>query len=491
MQGRFFHKLTPFFSKVKFFEKVKESKSLLVFFLKSPVRFLRESSYSPGPDWSLINWRFRTAQDFLALIGAYPDVAYRKGLISIHRLGVSRADLVSIDLIPAGISDKKISDKKSEVWERKVERAKKRLEKRESCGKSGHIVLAIKREGGKAVNEVRYYPHRCHSVLCPYCSYENFRETFARHYEVFEAWHRANKRLAFWTLTIRSFDNPADAVEFSFKALEKLYQFRLGVRNWKKVRKLFAKEVLSYYRSLKGGGDKLAYLKARRQIRYFKKFEGQVEPYLKQGLKFGQLFNAMWKFEITYTAKGWHPHWHGIVDSYIPKLLLTVIWRLATGGLGEITDVRRVARGKKGLIELTKYITKHWELEGLSFEQLVELEAVLIGRKKFRVWGFEILELEKEKDEEEYVGFWSIQAELKYRKNLHEIPKLIRRMRREGIKEARIDRLIIYDERSGVWEVDLWLREDGKLIIKDKVFTDVIYGYADLIAIFGSYKTED
>ena len=459
--------------------------------LERTIRLLPEPKYPSQPDWELIHWKYLTAQAFRDFLGFYIDVGKKRGDVEVCRLVREGG---RIDLIPAGFSDKK--DKKSEgadKWERKLERARKRLERLDECGSSGHLVLAVKKNSERELTrELRYHPHRCHSVLCPYCSYENFRETFAKHYEVFEVWHKANKRLAFWTLTVQSFDSPAEAVEFSFKALEKLYQLRLGKRNWAKIRRMFIQEVLSYYRTLKQAGDKKAYLKAKKQIRYFRQFEAQIESYLKQGLKFGQLFNAMWKFEITYTANGWHPHWHGIVDSYIPKLLLTVVWRLATDGLGEITDVRKVSQGKKGLIELTKYITKHWELEGVAFEQLVELEASLLGRKKFRIWGFGVLEgVEEVQEEIEYIGFWSIRCELKYRRNLHQVPRLVRRMRRKGVKEARIDRLIIYDERSGVWEVDLYLRDDGRLIVKNREFLCVIEQYVDEIAVLGGLEVSD
>ena len=465
----------------------RERKALAKQKLTTRVRVLKEQSHPAGIDWNLINWRFRTVQGLLEFIGAYPDVARRRGLVEIRRLS-------EIDLIPAGFSDKssdfpdRSSDSpssKQEAWARKLERAKKRLEKLASCGKNGHLLLVIEKKNGKEISrKLRYHPHRCHSVLCPYCSFENFRQTFAKYIEVFEEWCKANKRLAFWTLTLRSFSSPVEAVEFAFKALEKLYQFRLGKRNWGKIRKEFAKEVLSYYRALKGV-DKEARQKVLKQIRYFREFEARIQE--SSGVKFGQLFNAVWKFEITYTERGWHPHWHGIVDAYIPKLLLTVLWRIASEGLGEITDVRRVAKGRKGLLELTKYITKHWELEGVEFEKLVELEAALLGRKKFRVWGFEVLEFEED-EEVEYVAFWMIRCELKYRKNLHQVSRLIRRMRRAGVKKARIDRIVIYDERQGVFECDLWLFDDGSLVVLDEHVVNMFVSYADYIQLFGGLK---
>ena len=451
--------------------------------LQEPVRLLPGPRFPSQPDWKLIHWKYLTAQAFRDHFGFYIDIGYKRG-------DVERARLVwregGIDLIPAGFSDRKKEEE--ERWKRKLERARRRLSRLPECGKRGHV-LAVMKVGDEI--EARYHPHRCHSVLCPYCAYENFRETFGKHYEVFEQWHKANKRLAFWTLTIRSFESPREAVEFSFKALEKLYQLRVGKRNWEKIRQAFVREALSYYRALKESGDEKARAKTRKQLRYFRRFEAQIKPHLSQGIKFGQLFNAMWKFEITYTANGWHPHWHGIVDGYIPKLLLTVVWRMATDNLGEITDVRKVSRGKKGLLELTKYITKHWELGGVPFEKLVELEASLFGRKKFRVWGFEILELEEEEEREEEVFFlWQLRCELKTRQNLRDVPRLVRLLRRKRLREIFFDRLVIYDERHGVWEVDLFLRHDGKLVVKDEEFLEVLYGYCDEIAVMGCLDDE-
>ncbi len=418
-----------------------------------------------------------------------------------------------IDLIPADNSSRNSECLEEGVGfsdEGKIKRAQKRLERLPSCGKEGHILAVFKgAEGRKDFElEVRYHPHRCHSVFCPYCAWENFKESYARVLPILEGLS-VNGRLSFLTLTHRntkvgSYQDVKRAIDEAFKGIQKLYQFRLfGKRNWKKIRSEFVREVLSYYRNAKEKlGVKEARRRAKRQIEFFRDFENRYWDYIGSDVKFGQLLNAVVKFELTYNAERQelHPHWHLIVaDFRIPKLLMVVIWRKVSGS--EIVDLRAVDDTKDATAELTKYITKGWEFPEPSEEEGGEedlvrknirlwVEAEMLGRRKFRIWGFELLELEEEEKEEEYIGFWSMRAELKYRKNLHEIPRIVRRMRRKGIKEARIDRVIIYDERSGKWEVDLWLRDDGKLIIKDKAFTDVIYGYADLIAIFGSYQID-
>ena len=381
-------------------------------------------------------------------------------------------------------------DTQRDPWERKLERARRRLSRRKSCGKTGHTVLIVVETNKKTHYILRFHPHRCGSVLCPYCCYVHFRTEYARYFEVIEQWHRANKRLVFWTLTVANFGSVKEAVEFTFKAIGRLYQFWLSPRSWKLLKKEFCKEVLRYRRHLKAKGDPRALSKAKKQIRFFREFEAFAGPYIYQGgIRLGQLLNAIWKFEITHTDKGWHPHWHGIVDKPIPQLLLAVIWKRVTNGRGSIVDVRKVQKGEAGLRELTKYITKHWELKGVSEDKLIDLEASLLGRKKFRVWGFEFLRLEEEKqeppielEEDETVvsvsseHFYNIKCELKHNKNLHFVPKLIRRMRREGEKRRKIDTLIIYDYQ-GVMEVDLWLTQDGHLEVYDEDALNTFISY--------------
>ena len=462
--------------------------------------------HSSAPDRSLINWRFKTVQNLLAFIGAYPDVAYRKGQVRLVSLGGGSG---SIDLIPAGNSSK--NSDSSDKWAKKLEQAKKRLSRLPECGKSGHLMLVVKspkgggdggsiikasrfEDGGSAGSlELRYHPHRCHSIFCPYCSYENFKESYARILPILESL-RVNGRLSFITLThkntkVSKFEDVEACIDGAFRALTKFYQFRLfGKRNWERVRRAFARECLSYYRNAKEKfGIKEARLRVHRQIEFFREFERRYGSYIGSDVKLGQLLNAVVKFELTFNAekRELHPHWHLIVaDFYIPKLLLTVIWREVSGS--DVVDVRAVSGDvRDATAELVKYVTKGWEFPEGDIRLWVE--AVMLGRRKFRVWGFELIELEEEKQEEvEYIGFWSIRCELKYRKNLHEVGRLVRRMRRAGIKKARIDRLIIYDELQGVFEVDLWLLNDGSLVVLDESVITLFECYAEHLKVFGS-----
>ena len=327
---------------------------------------------------------------------------------------------------------------------------------------------------------LKYRPHRCHSAQCPFCAYENFRKDWAVYSRYLEELGK-NGRLSFVTLTLPSSHDPYEAIEMAYRSLSRLYQFRIfGPRNWKKVVRMFLREVLAYYRAAKRKGDPSAFERAKRQIRLFRKFIQKYSSYIGSDIKFGQLFNIIWKFEITYNPEhGYHPHWHGVGDIFIPKLLLVVIWRLVSSA--DVVDIRAVDDRENVTSELVKYITKHWELKDLSEEQKIDLETAMYGRRKFRVWGFGLikdLEEEKEEKEEKRVHLWWLKVELSI-PNLHNVPRLVRLARkRDG--PIKLCRAYIYDERSGVWEGWLFVNADGdlELVPDDPSLYEVVYAYA-------------
>lgn len=461
--------------------------------LKKPVRLLPEPKYPTLPDWAFIEWKYRTVRSIWEFVGEHPEVAKRKGKIEVVRW--RRVEGGGIDLIPAGFSSRnwEKETEKEERRQRKLERARRRIERLSECGKTGHILAVVKKEG----LEAQYRPHRCHSIFCRYCSYENFKESYARLLPVLEAL-ALNGRLSFLTLTHRNtpitcYEDVERAIVEAFLALDRFYQFRpFGRRNWKRLKREFARDCLKLYRNAKKiYGVKKARKIVRRQIAFFRDFERRYWEYIVSGsdIKLGQLMNAVVKFELTWNAERneLHPHWHMIVaDFRIPKVLVVVIWRIVSGS--EIVDLRAVDSVNDATAELVKYITKGWEFPEGEIREWVE--AVMLGRKKFRVWGFKRVEYEEQK-EEKSVYLWMLRCELKHRKNLHDVPRLVRLLRRKGKKEMFFDRLIVYDERSGVWEVSLYLRDDGKLIIKDKEFLLTLEQYVDEMVVMGGLEGSD
>jgi len=142
--------------------------------------------------------------------------------------------------------------------------------------------------------------------------------------------------------------------------------------------------------------------KVKTQGRLFKRFVNRWRklPNAKE-LKFGQLFPALWVFELTGKAGDFHPHWHGIAFGEIPKLLITVLWKMATNGEAYITDVRAIKGGKKAVKQVVNYVRDYVADgfidiqsskggEGLSEKVMLEVEMALHGRRKVRAWGFDL-----------------------------------------------------------------------------------------------------
>jgi len=257
--------------------------------------------------------------------------------------------------------------------------------------------------------------------------------------------------------------------------LKRLYEIRLfGRRTWEKVKKEFYKELERYEKNLSENEK----YKAERQKKYFEEFEKKYSFLIGSGLKFGQVFNAVWKLEVTFNKKiGWHPHWHSIFSGFIPKLLILVLWKMATRGEGEIVDVRKV-RGKKAIRELLKYTTKFWILNGLDEIRILEIETILYNVKKIRHWGLEELEEEAEKEEKEEEkkrkALWWIRICLE-KENLHDIWDIVREMKKGGETERFYCKAKIYCYQDGEsLKTDFYLDQEGELKIKDVAVLEVL-----------------
>ena len=366
-----------------------------------------------------------------------------------------------IDLIKGNICDRKLK------W--KYERAKARLKKKKECGRYGYPVLVLME------NKIVYQPYSCGCVTCPYCAVKENKRVLAKYFEFFKSLIEKNKELSFITLTVKSSFNLKEVYEKLNLGLRKLYEMRLfGKRTWEKIKKEFYKE-LEFYRNNLPENERY---KAERQKIFFEEFEKKYSYLIGSGLKVGQVFNAVWKLEITFNEKtGWHPHWHGVFFGFIPKLLILVLWKISTKGEGEIVDVRKV-RGKKAIKELLKYTTKFWILNGLDEIRILEIETVLYNVKKIRHWGLDELEqqaLKEEEEEKEKVkSLWWVSAILE-KENLHDLWQVVRDMKEKEERERFYCKAKIYPYADGSsLNVDLFLNQNGDLEIKDVKVIEIL-----------------
>lgn len=287
--------------------------------------------------------------------------------------------------------------------------------------------------------------------------------------------------LMFITLTSPRNPNFGEALEQISKALEKLYQFRLfGKRNWKKVRRLFFEELKRYRQELKSKKlpAKEIERKIRIQVRYFKKLRKYKTIPNAEKLKFGQIFPALWMLEFTKSCeegnRGYLLHWHGIVAGRFPKVLLTALWRHLTGW--DIVDIRAISRSKnkKGK-DVIDYLIDYIETEssdcGYTKDEMIEIEAQLHGRRKVRVWGFDLFRRNKPSKREEgglvWVHSYSFRMRLASwsgKTNLHDFYEVKRKLKKE--KKKREPYIVVEIENSEYYfgeNIILlgYLREDG------------------------------
>ena len=351
----------------------------------------------------------------------------------------------------------------------RLERALLRLRRRKSCGQHGHLLVGV-RDG--EIVEFKRANHSCRSVHCPYCQVRESRKRLAKLMEWFLDRVYSGKTLSFITITVKNSHNIFEVVNRINVGFRKLYQFRIfGKRNWAELRREFAKECLNYYRNLLGQGKSRseARKKVQFQIKIFREFEKLREVH-GTNVKFNDLFEAVWKFELTYSSdSGFHPHWHGITTLLIPKLLLTVLMRRV--GLGEVCDIRAVS-SREAIVELSKYTNKYWELEGADFETLLAVESALIGFQKLRVWG--VPEMEGEGDGVRYFGLPNVSVQWREEKSFIETFKELHRERKSKTVRLHLssDSYVSgvlggygLDVRSNSFFVEGVMDEDGEIVI--------------------------
>ncbi len=310
----------------------------------------------------------------------------------------------------------------------KLLRAYKRLLRSRFCGSSGHLLVGMR--GGEIV-EFKRATHSCRSVLCPYCQNRESRKRLSKVIGWFKREIERGSPLSFVTVTVPSDFDVFKVIKRLTEGFRRLYLMRIfGKRNWEKIAKEFFKECKAYYQNLinKGYSPAKAREKVLWQIELFRRFERATAGFSHEA-RFKDIFRGVWKFELTYNPKeGYHPHFHGITTLMIPKLLLTVLVRRA--GLGDICDIREVD-GSEALVELSKYETKYWELEGLSLEEKLAVEVCLLGFQKFRNWGVPDLP-EGEKEGVSYFALPNVRVRWNEEKKFIERFKELHKERSEG-----------------------------------------------------------
>jgi hypothetical protein len=263
--------------------------------------------------------------------------------------------------------------------------------------------------------------------------------------------------VVFATLTIPNGWDVRERIEFAFRSLTKLYELRpFGKRKFKEVKRAFYEELREYARNLKARGysPKVIRRKVRLQKKLFKKFVNRYRnlPGVER-LKLGQLVPALWVFELTKSPEGYHPHWHGIVLAEVSKVLLTVLWKIATRGEAYITDVRKVSNVKEALQYVEDYLADGFVDIGEGpeslkdrYEEMVAIEEALHGRRKVRAWGFDLMRGQQfgqktcwveEKTPYIWVHSYGLKLDVVKRSgrvNLHDYWSVRRKARKEGKK---------------------------------------------------------
>jgi len=424
-------------------------------------------------------------------------------------------ELIREYLALKGKEEKTVEDyerlREIEEKHKKFPRVYKRLRELPKCSTEGHLGRILKSEeeiGGTSPKlrcELTYHPHRCHSLVCPICSFYESKEKYHKVFELLKLFiNLEGSKLAFITLTAKSFENPIEAVEFMFKARQKIYNLNLSERFLKRLKPYLIKELFGFYRHLKEKeGREYAVKRIKLEIKHIREFLEEVsEKVLEKKSKakkvrLGDIYSFIWKFEIHKTKKGWHGHWHIIGSVYVPKVLLNAFWRYTTKGRGEITDIRKV-EGKEAVDEISKYETKPlnrklgnisslWDRGfviqsngvKVSIEELFELELALHGRQKITVWGEwgTVSKEEKEKSSEgkgETVYLWCVDVYTK--RPVFHIPRAIRRARKFGrevfVSECEIVFAPILESEPNAqreFKGEIYACRDGELVVRLKV----------------------
>jgi hypothetical protein len=96
---------------------------------------------------------------------------------------------------------------------------------------------------------------------------------------------------------------------------------------------------------------------------------------------------GFYSLEVTNEGRGWHLHFHILVDArYIDERLLSAEWNAATDGRGRIVKVSDCRR-KDYLAEVTKYAVKGNQLAAWPAQHIADFIDAFTGIRTFGVFG--------------------------------------------------------------------------------------------------------
>jgi hypothetical protein len=281
------------------------------------------------------------------------------------------------------------------------------------------------------------------------------------------------------TVTVKNGWDVEERVEFAFKSLTRLYELRIfGKRKFKEIRRKFFEELRAYRQRLKelNFSPKEIERKVELQKKLFREFVNRYRNRAgAEKLKLGQILPIVWVFELTKFEKGYHPHWHGVGFFEMPKLLLTVLWREATKGEADITDIRRIRDMREAVKYLEDYVADFVDVDVVEIEEKLEVEMALYGRRKVRAWRFDLIKIKGQQfgEKDKKRGSKRIHLEevklISNKKNLHDYWEVRKKVKKGGRILYMVVELKDWDVEIGTRVVLVgYMTEEGiELEVKD------------------------
>ena len=221
----------------------------------------------------------------------------------------------------------------------------------------------------------------CKSPLCPSCE----RERAQRVQKRWTATLKALPDLKLMTLTITNGQDLDERLATLDEAFRNLLDFRIGRNNRALIRRVVTEKAETLQQEGTITQDTREQWLASAE-KWLSMAEHQEEKRGKS-LKLRKLLKGLSSLEITYNAETdtWHAHRHLIVSMpYMPQIILSELWNIATGGEGNIVDIRAITDIESGVTEAIKYTTKMWDIPEAKQDELL---SALHGKKRIKAIG--------------------------------------------------------------------------------------------------------